>query len=108
MTLLDKVSNGKGILVGVTAGKALVGHVEEGKVVLLLDNLGDLLPLLRGGVDTSRVVGAGVEQEDAAQGSGLEVGNQTVKVKADGVLVVVAVGLDLEAGIAEDSLVVGP
>lgn len=108
MALLNKVANSKGVLVSVAAGKALVGHVEEGKVILLLDNLGDLLPLLRGGVDAGRVVGAGVEQEDAAQGSGLEVGNQAVKVEADGVIVVVAVGLDLEAGIAEDSLVVGP
>ena len=74
VALLDKVAHGKGVLVGVARGEALVGHVEEGKVVLLLDNVGDLLPLLLGRVDTGGVVGAGVKQEDAALGGGLEVG----------------------------------
>lgn len=108
MALLDKVTDSKGILVGVTTGKALVGHVEEGKVALLLHNVGDLLPLLGGRVDASRVVGAGMEEEDAALRSGLDVGNHALEVEANGVLVVVAVLLDLETGVGEDGLVVGP
>lgn len=39
-------------------------HVKEGEVVLLLDSLGDLLPLFFGGVNTSRVVCACVKEDD--------------------------------------------
>jgi len=106
--LLDEVAESEGILGGVTTGKALVGHVEEGVVVASLDSLSDLNPLLLGRVYTSRVVGTGVEQDDAVLGHGLDVGHHAVKVEANGVLVVVAVLLDLEAGVFEDSVVVGP
>lgn len=108
MALLDKVANGEGVLVNVATGEALIGHVEKGKVALLLGDLGELLPLLLRGVDTGRVVGAGVEEEDAALRGGLDVGDHALEVEADGVLVVVAVLLDLEAGVGEDGLVVGP
>lgn len=107
-TFLDEVTEGKGILVGVTAGKALVGHVEEGEVVARLDSLSNLDPLLLGRIDASWVVGAGVEQDNAALGHGLDVGNHAVKVEADGVLVVVTVLLDLQARVLEDSIVVRP
>lgn len=108
VTLLDKISHGEGILVGVTAGEALVGHVEEGKVALGLDGIADLLPLLDGGVDTGRVVGAGMEEEHASLGGGLDVCQHALEVQADGLLVVVAVLLNLETRIAEDGLVVSP
>lgn len=107
-TLLDEVTESEGVLGGVTTGKALVGHVEEGVVVASLDSLSDLNPLLLGRVYTSRVVGTGVEQDNAVLGHGLDVGHHAVKVEANGVLVVVAVLLDLEAGVLEDSVVVGP
>lgn len=108
MALLNEVADSKGILVNVATGKTLVSHVEEGKVALLLGDLGDLLPLLLRGVNASGVVSAGVEEEDAALGGGLDVGDHALKVEADGVLVVVAVLLNLEAGVGEDGLVVGP
>lgn len=108
VTLLDEVAGSKGILVGVTAGKALVGHVEEGEVALLLHDIADLAPLGLGRVDTGGVVSASVEEDDAALGSGLDVGNQTLEVEANGVLVVVAVLGDLETGVGEDGLVVSP
>jgi hypothetical protein len=107
-TLLDEVAERKGVLVGVATGKALVGHVEEGVVLALLDGLGNLQPLLLGRVDTGGVVGAGVEQDNAALGHGLDVGNHSLKVEANRVLVVVAVLLDLEARVREDGAVVGP
>ena len=44
--------------------EALVGHVEEGEELLLLDNVGDLLPLLLRWVNTGRVVRARVEKDD--------------------------------------------
>jgi hypothetical protein len=96
-TLLDEVAERKGVLVGVATGKALVGHVEEGKVVARLDGIGNLDPLVLGGINTSWVVGAGVEQDNAALGHGLDVGDHSLKVEANGVLVVVAVLLDLQA-----------
>lgn len=108
VALLNEVTDSEGILVGVTAGKALVGHVEEGEVALLLDDIRDLLPLLLAGVNTSGVVGASVEEEDAAVGGSLDISNQTLKVEADGALVVVAVLLNLETGVVEDGLVVSP
>lgn len=108
VALLDEVAGSKGILVSVTAGKALVGHVEEGEVTLLLHDIADLAPLGLGRVDTGGVVSASVEQDDAALGSGLDVGNQTLEVETNGVLVVVAVLGNLETGVGEDSLVVSP
>lgn len=108
VALLNEVTRGKGIAVGVTAGEALVSHVEEGKVALLLHDIADLAPLVLGRVDTSGVVGAGVEQDDAVVGGGLDVGEETLKVQTDGVLVVVTVLVDLEARVLEDGGVVGP
>ena len=108
MALFDKMAHGEGVLVGVTASEALVGHVEESVVALLLDDVADLLPLLLGRVDAGGVVGAGVEEEDAALRGSLDVCEHTSEVKTDSVLVVVAVLFDGEAGIAEDGLVVGP
>ena len=107
-TLLDEVTEGKGVLVGVARSEALVGHVEEGVVVALLDGVGDLHPLLLSRVDTGGVVGAGVEQDNAALGHGLDVGDHAIEVEANGVLVVVPVLLDLEARVLEDSGVVRP
>ena len=40
VALLNKVADSKGVLVGVTAGETLVGHIEEGKVATLLDDGG--------------------------------------------------------------------
>jgi hypothetical protein len=108
VALLDKVTRSKGILVSVTAGKALVGHVEEGEVALLLHDIADLAPLSLGRVNTGRVVSASVEQDDAALWGVLDIGDQTIKVQTDGVLVVVAVVGNLKASIGEDGLVVGP
>lgn len=108
VALLDKVADGEGILVDVARSETLVGHVEEGVVALVLDDSLDLLPLLGSGVDTSGVVGAGVEEEDGVVGGGLEVADQTLEVEADGVLVVVGILGDLETGVTEDGAVVGP
>jgi hypothetical protein len=108
VALLNKVANSESILVGVTTGEALVSHIEEGEVTLLLDNIRDLLPLLLARVNTSGVVSTSVEKEDTAVGGRLDVSNQTLKVEADGLLVIVAVLLNLKAGVVEDGLVVSP
>lgn len=108
VALLNEVAERKGVLVGVAGSEALVGHVEEGVVTALLDCVADLLPLRLGGVNTGRVVRASVQQNDAALGHLLDVLNHAIEVETDGVLVVVAVLLDLEAAVGEDGLVVGP
>jgi hypothetical protein len=101
VTLLDEVADGESILVRVSTGKALIGHVEEGVVTILLDDIAQSTPLLLGGVDTSGVVCASVKQDNAALG-------HLLKVEPDGVLVVVTVFLDLETRVLEDGVVVCP
>ena len=66
MTLIDEISEGKGILVNITGGEALIGHVKVREEVLLLDQGGHLLPLLGAGVHAGGVVGAGVQEDDGA------------------------------------------
>lgn len=70
MTLLDEVSNGKGVLEDISRGESLVClfvssadvnddlayHVEEWEVLLLLADVGEFLPLSLGRVDTSGVL----------------------------------------------------
>ena len=108
MTLLNEQTNRVGILVGVTTGEALVGHVEEWEVLFLLDHIADLLPLLRSWVDAGGVVSASMKQNHTLARSSFEISNHAIKVKTDGVLIVVLVLLDLEATVEEDRLVVGP
>ena len=69
VTLLNEVTNGKGVPGGVSGGEPLVRHVEEGEELLLLDKVGDFLPLGRCGINTSGVVGAGVQENDSTLGS---------------------------------------
>lgn len=108
MALSNEVTGGEGILVSVTASEALVGHVEESEVTLLLHDIADLAPLGLSRVNTSGVVSTGVQQDDAALRCSLDILDQTLEVQTNGVLVVVAVLLDLKAGVLEDSVVVGP
>ena len=69
VTLLDEVADGESVLSGVSGSETLVRHVEEGEEFLLLDEIRDFLPLGRGWVDTSGVVGAGVQENDSTLGS---------------------------------------
>ena len=108
VALLNEMANCESVLVSVTTGKSLVSHVEKGKVALVLDNIGDLLPLLLAGVNTSGIVSTCVEKEDTAVGSRLDVGDQTLEIESDGLLVIVAILLNLEAGVVENSLVISP
>ena len=68
VTLRDEVTHGKRVARGVTRGEALVGHVEEGVDRLLLDDVGELLPLLGRRIDTSRVVCTCVQQNQGVSG----------------------------------------
>ena len=108
MAFLNEQADGEGIFISVTRSKSLVCHVEERVVLLLLDNLADLSPLFLCRVNTSGVMGACMEQDDAVVGDGLEIGDQSLKVKTDGVLVVVLVWLYLKSSVGEDGFVVCP
>ena len=77
-------------------------------MALLLHHLANLLPLGLSGINARGVVSASMEKDDALRRGRLEIRNQTLKVKPNGVLIVVAVLLDLEAGILEDGTVVRP
>merc|ERR1719305_82107 len=68
MTLVNKEAEGSSIAIHVSAGKALVGHVEEGQEVPLLDNSAHLLPLLKGGINPCGIVSAGVQEDNGALG----------------------------------------
>lgn len=80
---LDKVPHRVCVLVEISRGKALVCAVEECKVALGLKQVGNGVPLLLGRVDTGRVVGTGVEQEDGAIRCRFERRGETIEVKTD-------------------------
>lgn len=63
MTLFNKVSYGKSVTDDVTRSETLVRHVEQGKMLLSLEQLAQLLPLLLGRVDTCRVLSTGMEKD---------------------------------------------
>ena len=106
--LLDKVANGPAVGSKVTRCEALVCRVKEGKVLLRLDHLSNLLPLLLGSIDTGRVVGACVQNDNATLGRILQSTDHAIEVEALGLLGEVRVCLVLEADVGEDLEVVGP
>lgn len=69
---MNKVSDSPGILVQITRGKTLIGTVKEGEVTLGLHDIGNLTPLLLGGIDARGIVGTGVENDNRALWSVLE------------------------------------
>lgn len=95
VTLLNEMTKGECVPVDVTARKALVGHVEEGVMLALLDNVAYGTPLRWRRVDPSWVVSTRVEQNQTAFGKCLDIRDHSVKVEANRVLVVVPVLLDL-------------
>ncbi len=91
VALLDKVSQRKSVLVDVAAGEALVGHVEEGEVALVLD--GSLNRPSTGPRWGSTPVGLCAQawnRKTLPSGAALTSPEQALKVQPDGVLVVVA------------------
>lgn len=82
--LLDEVADRPGVADEIAGCEALVGGVEEGEVRARAHHLGDLLPLVFGGIDACWVVRAGVEEDYGALGGGFEGGYHAVEVKAFG------------------------
>lgn len=108
MALLDEVAQSKCISISVAARKALVGHVKEREVSALLYSVGDSLPLILRGVHSRRVVRAGMQQHDAIVWDFGEVLEHAIEIEADGLWVVVSVGLDLEARVLEHHPMIRP
>lgn len=108
VALLNEISQRKSVLVCVSGGESLVCHVKEGVMLASLDGVADLLPLLRRRINTSGVVCACVQQEDASLGCSLNICQQALEIKTNGVLVIVPVLLDLQTGVLEDGAVVCP
>lgn len=106
--LLDKVADGPCVAGQIARREALVGGVEEGELATLAHECGDLLPLLLRGVDTGRVVCAGVEEDDGAGRRCPQRGHHAVKVEALGLGGEVGVVGEGEADICEDLVVIGP
>ena len=108
MPILDKPSHGKCVFIRISTSEPLVCHIEKREVTGILHGLADLNPLLLRRVDSGRVMGAGVEEDNAALGSRLDVGEHALEVQANGLLIIVAVLLDLEPRILEHGGMVRP
>lgn len=108
VTLLDKVTDGVGILIGVTGCEPLVCHVEEREVTAVLDDIGDGPPLFGSRVNTSRVVRTCVKEEGTALRGILDICEETINVESDRLLVVVPVLLHFQPRVLEDRSVIGP
>ena len=80
VTLALEVPDGESILIGITAGEALVSHIEERIMLFLLDNVTNLLPLRFRWVDACGVVRAGVQKNNAGLRSRLKIGQHTLEV----------------------------
>lgn len=108
VTLFDKVTDSVGVLVRIAGCEPLVCHIEKRKVAAILDGVRDGPPLLGGWINTSRVVCARVEEEDAALRGILNIRNESLDVKSDCLFVVVPILLYVQSGVLKDRSVVGP
>lgn len=108
VAILDEVPHRESVFIRVAAGESLVCHIEEGVMLLLFDDIGDLPPLLFGGVNAGGVVRASMQQDDRVIRRRLEILDHAVEVQTNGFLVVVSVLCDLQARVLEDGVVVGP
>lgn len=99
---------GEGISICVTAGEPLVCHIKERVMLLFFDDLANLLPLCFRRIDSSRIVGACMKQNDATFRSRLKICYHAIEVQPDSVLVVVSILFDLKSGVFEDWSMVCP
>ena len=89
--LVDEIANRPRVADQIARGEPLVRAVEEGEVVALPHRLGDLLPLLLGGIHAGRVVGARMEQDHGAGGGRSQSRQHAVDIQAFGLRVEVRV-----------------
>ena len=106
--MLNEVANSPGIIFEIAGREALVRAVEEGEMFPRAYHLGELHPLIAGGVDACRVVGAGVEEDYASFGGFFDGGAHAGEVEGFGGRGEVGVDFYGEVDVAEDLVVVGP
>lgn len=106
---LHKVAHGKGILVWITAGESLISRIEEWEQLLLLANIGNLLPLVLRGIHTGGIVRTSVQNDDRTFGGPLQIFDHALEVDSAPVLVPVAIGARFgKSGVHEHLVVIFP
>jgi len=109
VSVVQKLADGKGICVDRAGGETLVGHVKVDEEIFVFANLREFLPLLGRGINTSRVVGAGVEEDTSTIGHFvLQVVEASLRIETTGRRIVVAEAVDLITGMHEDRVVISP
>jgi hypothetical protein len=103
-----EVTYGEAVVGEVTGSESLVGAVEEGEETCVLNHGRNLAPLILRRIKSSRVVGASLEDDDAASWRCSEVAQHALDVKRLGLLRVVRVVLYLQPSVCEDRNVIVP
>ena len=108
VAVLHELAEGVGVILDGARAVAEVSGVEEDDVVLLLAQLGDLIPLLVRGVHSGRVVGTGVEHESGVILSLGQIVEHTLEVQAGLVGSEVSILAGGHTSVVEDGVLVGP
>ena len=108
VSIFYKQAQSGGIGLGITGGKALVGRVKEDVVRLVANLLGNGLPLIQIWITSRRIMGAGMEKNNAAIRSILEILEHAIVIQTVGIGVVITVPTDVETGLLENCQMVSP
>jgi len=107
-SLFDEISDGPGILLKVSGGEALIGRVEEGNQGVSLANFSDFLPLFPSGVDSSGVVGTGMEEDNGSGNCVVEELDHGRDVRSSSLGVVVGILDPFQSSVFDNVFVVKP
>ena len=105
---VHEITNNFAILQEVARHETLISGVEEGHLTFNAHQLGDFFPLFRGGVNSSRIVSASMEQNNCSRRGRRQICFHSFKVKALGHGIEVSVLACLEAATFENVLVIAP
>ncbi len=107
-TFLDEMSHSISVLLKVTRGETLVSYIEVWEEVIFLHYLSNFVPLLWGWVNTSRVVGTSVEEDNGAWLGVGKILQHAIEVQTLGLGVKVSIFSDFKTCSLEDLGVVSP
>lgn len=99
--LVDEIPEGLPVFVEVASDETLVRGIEEWIQTVFLADLGDLLPLIHGGVDTCGVVRARVQKDAGSGGRVLQIVDHSLEIKAKCLLVEVSVFAHIHSNSSE-------
>lgn len=102
---LAEMADREGVNLRVAGDEAEVSGVEESVVAAGEQGVGDQAPLFGGGVDTRRVVRAGMEEDDGGGRKRGDVGEQSGESEGARRGVVPGIGLDRNAEVTKDTVV---